>query len=731
MKLLLLRALMRAKLTCATLLLPAFGLSFLIACGGAANTGNERQVSVAISPMTATLDAGRQQQFQATVTGSSDTSVTWQVNNVTGGNAQSGTISNTGLYVAPNPGDRTLQVTVTAVANANPAKTASATVTVNPSTGGGGGGGGGGGTTITVSPTRAALTTSESQQFTAAVSGGGAPASFTWEVDGIAGGDSSIGSITNSGLYTPPAMAGAHTITASIGNVAASASASVWVTDYPGMMTYHADNYRSGVNHQELALTSDTVNPSSFGKLFSFPVEGQIYAQPLYVANLNFNGTYHNVVFVATEHDAVYAFDADGKSTTPLWQRSFIDPGHGITTFPQPANGLISPEVGITGTPAIDPASKTIYVLALTVEHGTSVHRLHALDLLTGAEKFNGPVQITGSYGGSNFDSARELQRPALLLLNGVVYIAFGSYGDNPPWQGWVFGYSASGGSLHQVSAIGTAPQQGKAAIWMSGGGPAADDSGNIYVVTGNGDFNLNTGGGDAGNTFLKLNSSLQIRDYYTPINWSELNSNDLDLGNGGVMLPPTQTGGNAPNLVICGGKDGQIYIVNRDNMGHYSPSNDPAVQKLSLGQPDVNGNWFTPAAWKNWIYFGATGDNLRQYQFNQNLLPASQSSASPQTFGYPGPTPMISTDGTDGIVWALDNSAYFGGTPGGGVNTPGPAVLHAYRADNLGTELYNSSQSGSRDTGGTAIKFTAPTIANGHVYVGGAGTLTVYGVLP
>ena len=701
---------------------------FLAACGGGSHSTPPSEITISISPMMATLNAGSQQQFQATVTGTTNTSVQWQVNNVAGGNAQVGTITAAGLYTAPSPGDRSLQVTVTAIANANTMKTASAQVIVNPSTGGGGGGGNGG--EVMVSPTRAALTLTEPQQFTATVVGA-QNQSVTWSVDGVAGGNTSVGTVTSSGLYTPPSSAGTHTVMASVSSSGPSASATVWVTGYPGMMTYHGDQSRSGVNAQELALTAMTVNQNSFGKLFSFPVDGQLYAQPLYVANLNFNGTYHNVVYVATEHDSVYAFDADGKTMTPLWHRSFINPSHGITTFPEPQNGLISPEVGITGTPAIDPSTNTLYVLALTVESGTSVHRLHALDLITGAEKFSGPVQISGSYAGSTFNSARELQRPALLFLNGVVYIAFGSYGDNPPWQGWIFGYSANGGSLRQVAVLGTAPSQGKAAIWMSGGGPAADDSGNIYVVTGNGAFDLNTGGRDAGNTFLKLNSSLQIIDYYTPSNWSDLNSRDLDLGNGGVMLPPPQMGGSAPNLVICGGKDGQIYVVNRDNMGHFNSSNDPALQKLPLGQPETNGNWFTPAAWHNWIYFGAANDTLRQYQFASGLLPGTVSSQSPQTFAYPGTNPMISTNGTDAIVWALDNSAYYGGQPSGGVNTPGPAVLHAYSASNLASELYNSSQAGSRDTAGTAIKFTSATIANGHVYVGGAGMLTVYGLLP
>jgi hypothetical protein len=715
-----------------SLLTPSTSLFFIIlsllACGGSANASGggglgSAKVAIAVTPASATINAGGTQQYQTTVTGTSNNSVQWQVNGVVGGNAQYGTVSTSGLYRAPGYRTASMQVTVTEVANADTAQTATAQLTVNIISGGPG--------SVTISPTRAALTRAESQQFAATLSGNENP-SVIWSVDGVAGGNTTVGTISTSGLYTAPSTAGTHTVTAtSNANPASRASATVWVTNYPGMLTYHADKYRSGVNYQELALSSTTVNQNSFGKLFSVTVDGQLYAQPLYAANLAIGGAIRNVVFVATEHDGVYAFDADGKVTTPLWYRSFVDPSHGITTFPQPSNGLISPEIGITSTPAIDISTKTMYVVAETVEQGAPAHRLHALDLTTGAEKFNGPTQISGSYAGATFNSTHQLQRPALLLLNGVVYICFGSFGDAPPYEGWIFAYSASNGSLQQTGIIGTAPSQGRAALWMSGGGPAADDSGNIYVVTGNGAFDLNSGGQDAGESFLKLNSSLHITDYYTPNNWQDLNSNDYDLGSGGVMLPPTQQGGSAPDLVICGGKDGQVYLVNRDNMGHYDPNQDPAVQKLSLGQPETNGNWFTPAAYQSNIYFGATNDTLRQYTFTNGTLPNTPNSQSSETFAYPGPTPMYSTNGSDGIVWALDNSAYYGGTPSGGVNTSGPAVLHAYRADNLGTELYNSAQNPSRDTAGVAIKFTAPTVANGHVYIGGAGTLTVYGVLP
>ncbi len=585
--------------------------------------------------------------------------------------------------------------------------------------------------TVTIAPTRAPVTLKQQRQFSASVTGE-SNTTVTWLVDGVVGGNATVGSISAAGLYTPPDTAGTHSVTArSNADSQASASAEVWVTNYPGMMTYHGDKYRSGVNYQELALSSSTVNRNSFGKLFSLNVDGQIYAQPLYVANFNLNGTYHNVLFVATQHDGVYAFDADAGGN-PLWYRSFIDPAHGITTQAKPPKGLISPEIGITSTPVIDMSTQTLYVLAVTVENGKVLHRLHALSLTSGAEQFGGPIQISGSYAGATFTSSQLLQRPALALLNGVVYIAFGSQGDALPYQGWLFGYSGKGGTLHQTAVFCTAPKKGAGAIWMSGGAPAIDDSGYLYVVTANGEFDLNTGGKDAGDTVLKLNASLQIVDYYTPSNWQELLAPDWDLGSAGVMLPPYQKGAKAPDLVIAGGKDGLIYLVNRDNMGHFNANHDPAVQKVALGAPEPNnGNWFTPTAWQSWIYFGAVNEPLTQYQFSSGLLGGSAVAESSHKFPYPGTTPMLSSQGTNAIVWTLDNSAYFGGTPDGGVNTPGPAVLHAYRADNVGVELYNSAQAGTRDTCGTAIKFTAPTIANGHVYVGGAKVLTAYGLLP
>ncbi len=593
--------------------------------------------------------------------------------------------------------------------------------------------------TVTVHPARAPLTLTQPQQFTATVVNT-TNTGVTWAVDGITGGNSTVGTITTGGLYHPPSSAGTHTITArSVAQSTAVGSAKVWVTSYPGMFTYHADKFRSGVNFQELALSPATVNSSTFGKIFSRSVDGQIYAQPLIVTNLTIAGTKHNVVYVATEHASVYAFDADGKIAAPFWQRSFINPSAGVTTIPKPSAGLIEPEISITGTPAIDGATGTIYVAVSTDEHGSIVHRLHALSITTGAEKLGGPVVIQGSVPGTYpalavngrvpFAPQRQFQRPALLTLNGIVYVAFGSFGDALPYNGWVFAYTAqSTGVLHQVGIFCTSPDKGASSIWQSGGGPTADNNGNLYVATGNGPFDLNSGGRDAGNSVLKLSSSLALLDYFTPADQAQLNSNDLDLGASGPMLPPFQSGATDPDLVIEGGKDGNLYLVNRDNMGKFNSATNSNVETVPLGRPDpTNGVFSTPAAIGASIYIGEVGEPLELFTFSRGLLSSAPTARTANSFAFPGTTPMISVNGSsNGIVWALDVARYIGNNN----PNPGPAVLHAYNASNL-QEFYNSTQAGTRDQAGVAIKFTAPTISNGRVYVGTANQLDVYGLLP
>ncbi|HET9840236.1 MAG TPA: pyrrolo-quinoline quinone [Candidatus Angelobacter sp.] len=599
--------------------------------------------------------------------------------------------------------------------------------------------------TVAVHPARAPLTLTEPQQFKATVANT-TNQSVIWAVDGIVGGNSTVGTISTSGLYHPPGKRGTHKITAkSVVQSTAVGSATVWVTDYPGMFTYHADKFRSGVNLQEFALTSATVKSSTFGKLFTRSVDGQIYAQPLYVANLTIAGAKHNVVFVATEHASVYAFDADGRSTSPFWHRSFINPSAGINTIAKPANALISPEISISSTPVIDTSTGTMYVSVSTNENGNIVHRLHALSLTTGGEKFGGPIAIQGSVPGTYpalavngrlpFVPKQHLQRPALLLLNGNVYIAYGSNGDKLPYNGWLFAYSAQGtGLLHQVAVFCTSPDQGAAAIWQSGDGPAADPNGNIYVATGNGAFDLNTGGRDAGNTVLKLalqSGALVRLDYFAPSNTAQLTADDLDLGAGGPILPSAQSGAAAPSLVVVGGKDGKIYLVNRDNMGKFNSTTNSNVETVAIGNPEpTNGLFAAPAALGSAIYFGEVNEPLGKFVFANGLLSSAPAAQTSTVFLYPGTSPMISTNGSSSIVWTLDLHAYVGGTPDGGINTPGPAVLHAYDGANL-NELYNSTQAGTRDTAGNALKFTSPTVANGHVYVGTAKQLNVYGLLP
>jgi hypothetical protein len=596
---------------------------------------------------------------------------------------------------------------------------------------------------VTVHPARAPLTLTQTQQFKATVAGT-TNTSVSWFVDGVKGGNLTVGTITTTGFYRPPAKKGIHTITAKSNVSTASAAATVWITDYPGMFTYHGDRFRSGVNLQEYALTSSTVKASTFGKLFSRTVDGQIYAQPLYVSNLTIAGAKHNVVYVATEHASVYAFDGDGKLTAPFWKRSFINPGAGITTIAKPSNALIAPEISISSTPVIESSTSTLYVAVSTRENGNIVHRLHALSLTSGAEKFGGPITIAGSVPGTYpalavngrvpFAPSRHLQRPALLLVNGNVYIAYGSNGDALPYNGWLFVYSAAGGTLHQVTAFCTSPDKGASAIWQSGDGPAADPANNVYVVTGNGAFDLNTGGRDAGNTILKfslVSNTLQLVDYFTPFNQASLTSQDLDFGASGPVMPATQSGAVAPSLVLVGGKDGNLYSVNRASMGKFNSSANHDVQTLPLGHPEpTNGFFATPAAWNQRLFLGEVNEPLELFTFSNGLLSTAPTAQTSNVFTYPGTSPMVSTNGSSGIVWTLDLHAYAGGTPDGAINTAGPAVLHAYSASTL-KEFYNSTQAGTRDKAGNALKFTSPTVANGRVFVGTATELDVYGLLP
>ncbi len=519
------------------------------------------------------------------------------------------------------------------------------------------------------------------------------------------------------------------------------ASLAVLSAAQTSVLTYHNNRQRTGANILETTLTPSNVNSSTFGRLFTQPVDGFVHAQPLYVPNVSIPGLgVHNVVYVATMNDSVYAFDADnraGSNAKPLWKVSFVDPLTGITTIPAAdiaCSDLISPRVGIMSTPVIDLVGGTLYVVARTKESGQYVQRLHALDITTGAEKFGGPTVIAATVTGTGigsvngqitFDPKVQNQRAALLLQNGLVYIAWGSHCDQGAFHGWLMGYDYK--QLVQRVVWMTTPNGIDGSIWESGSGPAADTT-SVYIPVANGTFDADTGGNDYGQSIVKLSAPnlgvLSVEDYFTPYNGPNLNKGDWDIGSGGSLLLPDQPLGPHLHLMVQGDKKGNIYLVDRDHMGQYNPLNDrQIVQSLPAA---TKGMWNSPAWWSNHIYFGGSGDTLKAFALNPVKgkiapLPTSQTT---RVFNYPGTTPSVSANQTsNAIVWALDNSMFKA--------LYGNAVLYAFDATNLATELYDSSQNLVRDNPGLAVKFTVPTVANGKVYVGTRNRLAVYGLLP
>lgn len=513
------------------------------------------------------------------------------------------------------------------------------------------------------------------------------------------------------------------------------------------VLTSHNDNARTGLNAAETLLNTTNVNMYGFGRVFSQPVDGQVYAQPLYVPSVSIPGKgTHNVVFVATQHDSVYAFDADsnaGSNAPPVWRTSFIDPVAGITTvspadasYPYGDCGTFSGEIGIVGTPVIDSASGTLYVVARTKEPTAPPgnlslvqrQRLHALDITTGAEKPGSPILITatvpgtgdGASGGMvSFNPARELQRSALLESGGVVYIAWASYCDFNPYHGWILGYDAQ--SLQQVGVFNDSPNGSEGGIWMSGAGPAAAPDGTIYCITGNGTFDTSANPQDFGDSFLKLSqgTGITLTDYFTPYNQASLAAADEDLGSGGAVVLPDSVGSPAhPHLVIGCGKEGKIYLLDRDNMGHFNPAGDTQIIQTVLLGSTVFG---IPACFNNQIFFQAVGQPLKAFAFANGLLGTSPVSQAGDTVTFRGATPSISANGTaNGIAWELTP------TPALGV-----AALHAYDAGNLANKIYDSYaalQAGAPDRI-SFVKFVVPTIAQGKVYVGAVDSLAVFGL--
>ncbi len=501
--------------------------------------------------------------------------------------------------------------------------------------------------------------------------------------------------------------------------------------------TWRNDLGRTGQNLNETQLTLANVNTTTFGKLFSYPVDGQVYAQPLYMSGIAIAGGTHNVLYVVTQHDSVYAFDADHNQQ--LWQVSMVDTAHGApsgaTAAPSEDVGSydINPEYGITSTPVIDPTTSTMYLVATSEESGTMVWRLHALDLATGQEKTHSPVVIQGSVAGTGtgsvngkiaFQAKYQLNRPGLLLLNGQVIVAFGSHSDNGPYHGWLMAYDAA--TLLQTGISNTSPNGGQNGIWMSGAAPAADTvitGGRIFFANGNGSFSAqepysnNQSFGNAVERVDLTSNGFQVMDEWTPFDTSTLDSTDIDQGSGGVLLLPDQPGSHVHELIQVG-KNGRIELLDRDNLGGYNSSSNNVVQEISYKY----GLWATPAYWNGNVYFWASGLQMQQYRLSNGMLGATPIANSAMYSGYPGPSPVISANGTsNGILWAIRADAF---------GTPGPAVLLAYDATNVGKLLYASSQNTARDSAGPAVKFSVPMVANGKVFLGTQNEVDVYGLL-
>ena len=513
------------------------------------------------------------------------------------------------------------------------------------------------------------------------------------------------------------------------------------------VVTYHNDDARTGQYPHETQLTPATVSSATFGKRFASAVDGQVYAQPLYIAGLAIpHQGRHNVVFVVTEHDSVYAFDAD--TGAKLWQTSFLAtslPDTVVSTVPyQDLPGQcqqIVPELGITATPAIDPAAGTLYVVAMTKESSGGAtprvnyfHRLHALDITTGAERLHSPVEIAAVVAGTGDGGTQDVfvpldykERPGLVLSGGMIYTFWSSHCDVEPYQGWVMSYDAT--TLGQKSVYDVTANGQEASFWDGGAAPGLDAAGNLYLGAGNGTFDaqkadgsLNPGGVDLGESFIRLSTAgglLTAADWFTPFNKDYLNDNDLDTGSAGVVLYDV----NGNHLLTSAGKEGRIYVLNRDNLGHYSPGADTgAYQSVSKSAGGIASGLFgCPAFFESAVhgptlYFSAIGDHPKAFVLDAaGRLPAAPTSQAATVFGYPGAVPSISANGgTDGIAWMLQDTA----------------TLHAFDAENLATELYTSDQNATRDALGSYVKFTTPIIAQGRVYVGTNDHLVAYGLL-
>jgi hypothetical protein len=678
----------------------------------------------AIQPASQTVTAGHPAIFSVTLTGTAPFTYQWQKNNAN----ISGATSATYTTPATVSGDNGATFRVIAANSAGSATSGSATLTVNSAPVG---------PSISTQPANQTVTAGLTATFSV-VAAGTAPLTYQWQKN-----NANISNATLASYTTPPTVSGDNgatfrvIVTNSVTSITSnSATLTVNpVVNSPGtdVTTYHNDIGRTGQNTTETKLTQANVNSTTFGLLRNLAVDGRVDAEPLYLSQLSISGGVHNVVFIETEHDSAYAFDAD--TGAQLWKVSLL--GSGETSSDDRGCGQVSPEIGITSTPVIDRSAGAhgiLYAVAMSKNGPAYFQRLHALDITTGAELEGGPVTVQATYPGTGdnssggqvvFDPKQYKDRAALLLLNGVVYTSWASHCDFNPYTAWIMGYNQT--TLVQTSVLNLTPNGNEGSIWQSGGGLAADAQGNIYALIANGTFDttLDTKGfpnkQDYGNGFVKISTTggnLKVADYFNMSNTVNESGQDADLGSGGAMVLPDLNFGTAStlNLAVGAGKDGNLYVVNRNNMGKWNANSNNVYQELSGAVP--NGVWGVPAYFNNTVYYCDVNATLKSFAISSGKLSTKpvQTGAS---FTYPGVLPSVSANGTsNGIVWAIENT--------------GTAVLHAYAANDLSQELYNSNQApNSRDHFGSGNKFITPMIADGKVFAATTNSVAIFGLLP
>lgn len=694
------------------------GLGLLAGCGSNSTPAPPpppTAPSITTQPSNQTVTNGQTATFTVMASGTAPLSYQWQKAGVT----ISGATSANYTTPATTSADNGTQFKVNVSNAAGSTTSAAATLTVNSAP------------AITTQPSNLAVTVGQVATFTV-VASGTAPLSYQWQKAGI-----NISAATSASYTTPATLITDNgsqfgvVVTNPYGNATSSAATLTVTAVAVDVTTYHYDNTRSGANVQETTLTPANVKSATFGKLGFYSVDGLVDGQPLYLSQVSVGGAMHNVLYVVTEHDSVYAFDAD--SGAPLWQVSLL--GAGESTSDNRSCSQVSPEIGVTSTPVIDRAHGVLYTVAMSKDASNNYfQRVHALDIVTGAELFGGPVAVQATFPGTGagsmngnvtFDPAQYKERAGLLLSNGVLYTTWASHCDITPYTGWIIGYDAA--TLTQVPVLNVTPNGNDGAIWMAGAAPAADVTGNIYFLDANGTFDttLDSNGfpskGDFGNSFLKLSTTptLAVADYFTMSNTVNESNADEDLGSGGavVLLDVTDNEGNTHQLAVGAGKDKAIYVVDCNDMGKFHLPSNTIYQEITGA---LAGSVFSkPAVFNDTVYYGSMADSIKAFPVSNALLATTPSSKTANTFKYPGTTPSVSANGTsDAILWAVENT--------------NPAVLHAYDATNLTLELYNTNQAaGARDQFGNGNKFITPIVVNGKVFVGTPNGVAVFGLLP